>query len=211
MFRNRLSGENGVERIAQIFARDWDVISRPALIKLAAIDEFQIFIEEENIRRAGGAISLRDGLRFVVKIRKRVAGGFDFLFHFFRAVVGIIFRVIGIDGDNANSFRLVIAPELREFGANVFHIRTMIADEHHEQRGSIFEIVARNNIPIRVRQFEIGRCRAERQHGGRCQSHVANFERQIANVECGFSTDRINKIYRIFQIELSTNFFLEFW
>ena len=63
-----MAGKDLVDRFAEIFARDGDVIAGTALVKLAAINEAEICIEEEDIRCAGCFKGLCDFLRFVVEI-----------------------------------------------------------------------------------------------------------------------------------------------
>ena len=102
---------------------------------MAAIDQAMIAVEQEKIRRAGGAIGVSHGLGFIVEIGEVVTSRAPFLDHLRRAVVGIIGRVVRADGDDADATRGIIAANVREFTADVFHERAMVADEHDEQRG----------------------------------------------------------------------------
>ena len=110
-------------------------------------------------------IGFGDGLRFIVKIREQITGGFDFGGHFRRAVFGKIRHVVGIDADHGHPARQVIARKLNEAGADVLHVGTMVAHENDEQRGLALEIRERDGFSVGVRQPKIGRGRAERQHG----------------------------------------------
>jgi hypothetical protein len=50
-------------------------------------------------------------------------------------------------------------------------VRAMVAYENHDERGLVLEVGERDEFSIRVRQVKIRCGRAERQHGGWCQSH----------------------------------------
>lgn len=185
VFRNRFASKRRIEGGAQIFSRHRNSVSRAAGVELSAVNEFQIFIEEKKIRRASGSIRLGDRLGFVKKIRERVTSALHFIPHFFRAVVRIIGGIVGVDGDDADTFALVVATDFRQFAAHVFHVRTVVANEHHEHGWSTVEVAERDRFTSRIWQLKIGRSGAERQHGGRGQSHVRNFDCGISIVERG--------------------------
>src|SRR5208282_4818198 len=79
VWRNRFSPQRGVKRGAQIFSGDRNAVARTTVIKLSAIDELATLVKKVNVRRAGGMVGFGDSLRFVVEIREKVTGGFDFL------------------------------------------------------------------------------------------------------------------------------------
>src|SRR5262249_1293285 len=122
-----LVGEDGVEGFAQIFPGHGLSIARAAVVELAAVDEAMVFVEEIKIWRAGGAIIFGDGLGGVVEVWEIVSGSLCFLLHLVRAVLWIVVHVVGTDGDDGGAARSVIASELGEPAANMFHIRAMIA------------------------------------------------------------------------------------
>jgi len=64
----------------------------------------------------------------------------------------------------------------------VTYKRAMVANEHHKQRLAL-EVRQRNSFPADIRQLEIDRRRAERQHGGIDCDHERNVERVYALVE----------------------------
>lgn len=132
---DRLSVHECVERGAKVFAGDWNSVARSAGVQLAAIRETMIAVEEKEIRRAGGAIRLGHRLGFIVEIGEVISGIARFVFHLRRAVIGIMGCVVGADGDDADAACRIITSDVREFGADVFHERAMVADEHDEQRG----------------------------------------------------------------------------
>jgi hypothetical protein len=56
----------------------------------------------------------------------------------------------------------------------VLHERAVIADERHEQRGGRFEVVDGDHSAIDIRQVEVRRLGAKRQHRAGCASHVSS-------------------------------------
>ena len=59
----RLAGKHLIDGGAQILAGDRNSVAGAALVKLAAIDQAEAFIEKKEIRRAGGLVGMRHGLR----------------------------------------------------------------------------------------------------------------------------------------------------
>ena len=53
------------------------------------------------------------------------------------------------------------------------------------------------SFPVGVRQFEIGRRRAERQHGGRCQCHARNIKSKVRNFKAKVFATELTKLCRI--------------
>src|SRR5206468_1521018 len=70
--QRRFSRQDCIERGSQILPRHRFAVPRPAGIKLTAVDELPLFVEQEKVRRAGGSISLGHFLRLVVKIGEGV-------------------------------------------------------------------------------------------------------------------------------------------
>ncbi len=64
-----------------------------------------------------------------------------------------------------------------EADSNVFHKRTMIAHEDHEEGFGVREIGERNHFPGGVGKAEIGSGGAQGQHGGIGGGHGRNLER----------------------------------
>ena len=63
---DRLADVHGLDGGAEVTARDRLVVAGSALIQLPAIHQTPISIKEIKVRRAGGAIGLRNFLRLVV-------------------------------------------------------------------------------------------------------------------------------------------------
>jgi FkbM family methyltransferase len=68
----------------------------------------------------------------------------------------------------------------------VLHERAVIANEQNQKCGFVFKISQRDGFSICVRQFEIGRCRTERQHRGWSFCHASNLELSNGLVQCDF-------------------------
>src|SRR5262245_507931 len=56
LFRDGSAGEHGVERGAEVAARHRLAAVGTALVELAAVNELPVFVEQEEIGRAGGRI-----------------------------------------------------------------------------------------------------------------------------------------------------------
>src|SRR5439155_14185335 len=65
----------------------------------------------------------------------------------------------------------------------MLHVGTMIAHENNQQRTCVFEISQRNHFPAGIRQPEIRRLRAQRQHRGVYGNHAENVNRSTRLVE----------------------------
>src|ERR1700677_2866100 len=108
MFGNGFAGERQVDSGAQMFAGDRDAVAGSALVKLAAVGEATIGVEQEKVRGAGGFVSVGDGLRFIIKVGKFEAERLRLLFESCRAVGGVGVCVVAADGDDSHGLGLVI-------------------------------------------------------------------------------------------------------
>lgn len=55
-----LAGDDGIERGAEIFAGDGEAVAGSACVELAAIDEIESGVVEEEVGRTGGVIVAGD-------------------------------------------------------------------------------------------------------------------------------------------------------
>ena len=69
--RNRLARKRRVHGRAQILSRHGLAVAGTAVVKLTAVDEAALRIEEKEIGRAGGSVGLSDRLAVVMAERKR--------------------------------------------------------------------------------------------------------------------------------------------
>lgn len=136
-----LASQNRLESGTEACAGNGTAILGAAIVKLTPIDEFAVTIEQEEIRRAARLISPGYFLRSIVKIGECVAGLLDFHQHFFRAVVWIVFRIIGIDGHDGGAALLELARDFGKARLNVLHVRAMVADKRDQQSRRAREIV----------------------------------------------------------------------
>ena len=98
------------------------------------ISESSIGIEDEEVRRALGIVCFGYRLRLIVEERK---GKIVFNGHFaksLRRVVGVSGRIIRANRQKRDAFRLVMARDPQNLVPDVNHIRTVPADEHHDER-----------------------------------------------------------------------------
>ena len=82
------------------------LIARAGVIILSAVIQFQVLIEEKEVRGTGCPISLSNFLRLIVKIGKGEVGISRERGHFLRIILRVFFYVIGGDGYNFNSLLL---------------------------------------------------------------------------------------------------------
>ena len=117
------------------------------VIKLAAINQVRwSLVENIKIRRCRRHDNLfATACVAIVEVRKIIPGGLGFLLHLIGPVLRIILHVVRADGHDGGAARNVVVPNLREPGANVLHVRAMIANEHHEQRLAL-EVGERNGF-----------------------------------------------------------------
>jgi len=160
----RFACEQCVNRTTQVFARDLDGVARTTFIELASVHKVPVLIEEIKVRGASRPIGFGDGLGGVVEIREDVAGGLGLLSHICGAISRIISDVVGIDANDRNAARLIIAGELRQAGADVLHVRAMIAHENHHQPPGVPKIGERNHFTGRIRKMEIRSLRSQGKH-----------------------------------------------
>lgn len=98
------------------------------------ISESSIGIEDEKVRRALGIVCFGHRLRLIVEKRK---GKIVLNGHFakpLRRVVGVSGRIIRANRQKRDAFRLVMPRDPQNLVPNVDHVRTVPADEHHDER-----------------------------------------------------------------------------
>ncbi len=149
---------------AQISPRHRHSISRPARVHLAAIDQPLLLVEHVEIRRARRAIRLRHRLRLVVQIRKRIPSLFRLMHHLLRRIGRVRADVVRADPHHGRALGLIVLGQLRQPIGHVLHVRAMVAHEDNQQRRRFREIRQRHGAAIDIRQREIRRLRAQRQH-----------------------------------------------
>ena len=162
-----MTGQHGVRRRAQIGAGHGNVVAGPAAIKLATIGQFAVGVEQEKVRGASSAIGFGDSLSFIVQVGKRIAESFSFFGHFRWAVGGVVGDIVGADGDNGETFDVVVLCEQDQPLADMLDEWTVIADDHDEQGWGVLEVAEGEGLAGSwFGQTEIGSRGAEWQHGG---------------------------------------------
>ncbi len=162
---HRAARQHRVNGRAQVRAGDGQRVFGAGAIELAAVDQAQAVVEEEEIRRAGGPVSLGHLLRFVVAIREFEAAFLSLAAHAVRAVIRVLRHVVGGDGGHAESLAHVFPADPPQFLLDVPHVGAVRANEHDQQAPLAGEAVERNGAAgHRVRQFERGRRRTQREH-----------------------------------------------
>ena len=104
---NRTAGRHVIHGFLQLFAGH-GVLVFPIVVDAAVIDEFFIFVEQVNVRRALGAEMIGDFLAFVGQIRKIDPPFLDLKRHLVRSVIWKIRIDVGIDGHGIDPHPLAI-------------------------------------------------------------------------------------------------------
>ena len=174
------------ERTASTASRrsrpDGRAVPWPTAVELTAVDELPIPSEEEEVRRAGGAIGLRDRLGLVVEVGKDVARRFRLLRHLLGPIVRIRRDVVRVDRDDPEPSAGVVAAEAPELVLDVLDVGAVVADEHHEEGLIGRVVVACDHAPGRVRQAKVGRRGAQLEHrrGSACHGTSSATARRLA-------------------------------
>lgn len=132
-----LSCEHGISCTSHIFSSYWCFTLRAGIIKLAAIDEFSVFVEQVKIGGAGGLVVFCGLLAIVIEVGERKFFLLYKLNHFFRAVVRMGFDAVGVDGHNAESFGYVLVGEPQESIHDMHYKRAVVAYECDQQRVAV--------------------------------------------------------------------------
>ncbi len=127
------AGEYGIDRRAYVGSGDCAVISRTALVKLAAVDQSVRSVEEKEVWSARGMKVSRDLLCRVMKIWKTPAAGVRHLDHLGWSVIGMRDGIVRANADDSNATTCIVVGESREFFLHMDHKRAVIADEHDDK------------------------------------------------------------------------------
>src|SRR3954469_22722349 len=133
----------------------------PGGVQAAVILELQLTVEAKEFRRAKRAIGACDGLRFIEQIWKRKREFAHYALHVRERIFWIVRWIISIDRNGADAERGKLFAIPYQTLAYGFDIRTMIADEHHQQSTCAAYIGRGVSPAIRGRQVEIGGLPAE--------------------------------------------------
>ena len=71
-----------------------------------------------------------------------------------RTVFRVFVDVVRIDGDHGEPARLVLAREPGKLRSDVTDERTMTADERHEQRVRVTNVIRRNETAVEVSELK---------------------------------------------------------
>ena len=115
----------------------------------------KVGIETKEIGGAYGIVGTRNRLIFVVKVGKRKALGFGHDLHVFKAVLGIIFGIIGRDCDDADAQFLKVAGIPDNPVKNGKDVWAVVADEHHKRAVDAFNVANRDGACVCRGQSEI--------------------------------------------------------
>src|SRR5439155_276551 len=137
--------EQGIERLGQLAARHL-LRPLPVVVDAAVVGEPSLAVEHVDVRRAHRPEGARHVLRLVDQVREAVGLLAPAPEELGRPVVGIVGRVVGTDADELHAARRILAVEGDDTILYRLHVRTVVADEHHDQHRRGAEVVARVHL-----------------------------------------------------------------
>jgi len=169
-FGHRRAGEHLLDCGVQQVTGHRLTVAWRGFVERAPVGQPAPSVVQEEVGRAGGVVGTTDLLVVIDQVRKDPARAPGLLGQALGSVVRIGFDVVATDPHDGQ------ARELREYlaqlGLDVTHVRAVIAQEHDQQRTCRGELVAPDGGTRQVREGEIGRWRAERDHQRR-DSHAS--------------------------------------
>lgn len=150
------AGELGGEGSAEIVAGDGFLIARAGAVKLTAVGEAKGAVEEVEIGSAGGGVSFGDGLVDVGEVGECPTVGGGERGHFVRGIGGVVFDVIGVDGDDTDASGIAFGGERGEGVSEMDDERAVVADEHDEEAVGATNIIESEDGAGGVGEFELG-------------------------------------------------------
>lgn len=123
--------------------------------------QFKAGVVPKKIRSADGPIGACDGLRFVIQIRKRKIEFCSPAAHLFGRVIGIGCDIVTHNGHGADTILGQLPAVADQTMDDGLDIRTMVADEHHQQAVGTTATGQCMLFARRVRQVEIDGGKAE--------------------------------------------------
>ena len=160
----------------------WEVaglaLPGPRLVETPPVAEPAVAVEHEDVRRTDGAVGARHFLRLVEEVRKRVALLSRAGSHRFERVLGVLRRVVGADGDEADAARRVRPRHRDHRRLDVAGVGAVVAREDDDERRRLRVVRqaarrAARQVDFRVgrAQFEAGRLGAQLDHVGVGNGH----------------------------------------
>ena len=162
--QQRLQGTPKVASIHQF------PIAGAAGVELAGVGQPSLGIDDKEIRRAGGVPSFGHPLGFVDQIGEIPPAGLGEGRHASRGIIGILAKVVGIDGHKRDPLGLKLLGDPAQAIADMDHIGTVIADENNNRGLLAGNLRQTKHLPRRVRQGEIGSLLSQWQALGRRSS-----------------------------------------
>ena len=127
--------EDGIERRSEITTIVGLIVAWTTVIQLSAIYELSIFVEQKEIRRAGGCVGLGYFLGLVKTVREIKAKPLGHGFQLVGRIVRMADGIIGTDTNDAGVLVSIVPAQLGQFILDMPDVGTMSADEHDEKCG----------------------------------------------------------------------------
>ena len=163
-FGHRLGTEHEIDGGAKRAAIVGHVVGRAGAIHLAPVGELAVGAVKEEVRRARRTVGLRHLLCLIDQVREIEACPPRLLGQVRRIIVWVPGRVVAADPDRGEAGARVVGDQLAETALDVPHIRAVVGEEDHEQRGCVSEVPERDRVAADRRELEVGSGCAERHH-----------------------------------------------
>jgi hypothetical protein len=124
-----LSGEGG----AEVFAGDGFLVAGAGAVELAGVGQAEGAVEEVKIGGAGGGVGFGDGLIRVEEVGEGPVVGGGERGHFVGGIGGVVFDVVGVDGDDTDASGIAFGGESGEGVGEMDDEGAVVADEHDEE------------------------------------------------------------------------------
>src|SRR5574340_1108614 len=151
-----LGGGDYLHRLEQIATNALGRGLLARFVETAAILQREIAIEAEKVGRAHRTVSRRYLLRLVDHIGEGKTEFVRHLLHVVEGILGVFGGIIRHDGDGVNA---VVAPQFGEIAhqprADGFHIRAVVADEHHQEAVRPHRVRQRPPLAVDAGQTEL--------------------------------------------------------
>lgn len=127
------AGDLGGEGGAEVLSGDGFLVAGAGAVKLACIGEAESTVEKVKIGGAGCCVGFGDRLVGIEQIGEGPSVGGGERNHFVGGIGGVVFDVVGVDGDDTDASGIAFGGESGEGVCKVDHVGAVIADEHDEE------------------------------------------------------------------------------
>jgi hypothetical protein len=154
--KGRLAGDLGGEGGAEVFAGDGFLVAGAGVVELTGVGQAEGAVEEVEIGGAGGGVGFGDGLVGIEEVGEGpVVGGCE-RGHFVGGIGGVVFDVVGVDGDDTDASGVAFGGERGEGVGEMDDEGAVVADEHDEEAIGAAGVIEGEDGAGGVGEFEFG-------------------------------------------------------